>query len=161
MPPVVVLVLGAAVWKGGVPSPTLRRRAMEGARLVRTGLADAVIGCGGLGKNPPSEAEVIRALCLEAGIDPQLIRLEDRSINTEQNIRFSLPILRDMGATQVIIVTDRYHAPRAWLIARRLGLSARISCPRSGGTSLRQMAYSYAREVPATALFLTRWIFGR
>ena len=46
-----------------------------------------------------------------------------------ENIALALPILRDLGVTTVIIVTDATHAPRACLIARGLGLRATTSSP--------------------------------
>lgn len=146
---VAALVLGAAVWPGGEPSPTLRRRALEGARLYHAGKADLLIACGGTGHNPPSEAEVIRRVCLEAGLPANAILLEDRSTRTRENIAFALPLLKRAGATQVVIVTDRYHAPRARLIGRKHGLTCSTSSPPPSGTPWHRRLRSRLREVPA------------
>lgn len=156
--PVAALVLGAAVWAGGVASPTLRRRAELGARVVLEGRAGVLVACGGLGKHGPSEAEVIGWIAREAGVAEAAIRLEDRSTTTAENIRFALPILRDLGITRVILVTDRYHAPRALLIARRLGLEARAETSGSAGTRPRRILYAWCREAVALARFLVRGV---
>lgn len=143
----VVLVLGAAVWPGGQPSPTLRRRALHGASLVLSGQARALIGCGGLGRHPPTEAEVILQLCAGAGVPASALHAEAASTSTEENLRLALPILARLGADRVILVTDRYHAPRALLIARSLGLQAQASCPPAQtGTHPLRRALAWARE---------------
>ena len=45
-----IVVLGAAVWKGGKASPTLRRRAVHGAFLLRRNEARFLVGSGGVGR---------------------------------------------------------------------------------------------------------------
>jgi len=98
----------------------------------------------------------MRILLLSEGVPEGAIRLEDRSRNTVENIRFALPILRDLGATGAVIVTDATHAPRARMIARRLGLPASSASPPLRGGHLRTMLRQGLREVPATALALWR-----
>lgn len=154
----VALVLGAAVWTGGTASPTLSRRALHAARLWHQGEVAAIIGCGGIGRHPPSEAEVIVGLCRAEGIPDEALFVEDRSSTTEENLRFAVPVLEAMGARQVVIVTDRYHAPRARLVARRMGLDARIDCPPLRGTKRRRVIKQYLREVPA---YLWYWLRKR
>lgn len=154
-PVTVGLVLGAAVWADG-PSPTLRRRSLHGARLFHQNAAQYLIGCGGLGRCSPTEAAAIHALLMAQGVPQDRIRLEDQSTNTYENIRFSLPVLGLLGTKDVLIVTDWYHAPRARLIARRLGLSATSSSPPLTGANLRQQIKSALREIPAYVLAWVR-----
>jgi uncharacterized SAM-binding protein YcdF (DUF218 family) len=122
------------------------------------GKADRLIACGGIGHHPPSEAEVIRQICLEQGVRPEKIILEGRSRNTRENLSFAVPILRKLGATRVILVTDRYHAPRALMIARRLGIKASASCPAPSGTGRLNRLKSTIREIPAYVADLVRAI---
>lgn len=157
----VALVLGAAVWPGGIPSPTLKRRALKGAELVLTGQASALIACGGLGKHGPSEAQVIRQICLSAGVPDGCIHLEDRSTTTEENIRLALPILQSLQTERVFVVTDGYHSLRAVLIARKYGLIATASPTTLQGTKPRRIAYAYAREAFALAKFFVKGLFRR
>ena len=150
----VALILGAAVWAQG-PSPTLRRRAGVGAQLFHQSKVTHLIGCGGLGRHPPTEAAAIRDILTEAGVPADRIIDEDRSTSTLENITFALPILTRLGNPGVVIVTDVYHAPRARLIARRLGLSAKSESPPLRGASLPQFVRSALREVPA---YLWAWL---
>ncbi len=96
----------------------------------------------------------MRHMLVEAGIPAAAIRPEDRSTTTAENIRFALPLIPDTA--DVVIVTDGYHAPRALLIARRLGLNARTACPGRRGANPRQQIKSALREIPAYLLTLLR-----
>ena len=154
--PNVALILGAAVWEGGRASPTLRRRTLHAAALWQRGEVSWLIPCGGLGRHPPTEAEAMRTILLEAGVPAAAIRIEDRSTSTHENIALALPILRDFGVTTAIIVTDATHAPRARLIARGLGLRATTSSPPLWGGHLRTVIRQALREVPATAVAIWR-----
>ena len=152
----VALILGAAVWPGGVPSPTLRRRTLHAAGLWHGGEVQALIACGGLGTHPPTEAEAMRRLLLSEGVPDAAIRIEGRSRNTHENILLARPLLADLGATEAVIVTDATHAPRARMIARRLGLRASSSSPSLRGSHLPTTLRQGLREIPATALALWR-----
>jgi uncharacterized SAM-binding protein YcdF (DUF218 family) len=143
------VVLGAAVWPGGEPSPTLARRARHAAGLWQAGRVDAVLGCGGAGIHPPAEAAVIAAVLRRSGIPAEAIHCEDRSTNTRENLRNAAPILRRLGASEVVIVTDPYHAPRARLIARQEGIAARSDCPPWRDLGPRQLARHLPREALA------------
>ncbi|MDO9525673.1 MAG: YdcF family protein [Gemmobacter sp.] len=147
------LVLGAAVWPGGVPSPTLRRRADHAARLWSEGRVSRLIGCGGAGRHPPAEALVMRDLWRAAGVPDSAIAVETASTTTLENLRFALPLLRN-PAGPVVIVTDRYHACRARLIARHLGLHATTDCPDRGNTTRWRYLRSWLRDLVATVAFM-------
>lgn len=150
------MVLGAAVWADGVPSPTLRRRATHAAQLFLTGQVRHIIGCGGVGLNPPTEASVIRDICMGLGVPEAAISLEDTSINTLQNISNARPFLQQLKATSVLLVTDRFHRLRARLIAKHFGLEVSFSIPENKGTSLYRNVKSYVREGPALLLYFLR-----
>ncbi len=144
------LILGAGVWSDG-PSPTLVRRSRHAAALFHTGHVTALIACGGLGRHPPTEAEAIRSLLLAEGVPDAAITLEERSTTTGENIRFALPLL---AGREVLIVTDWYHAPRARLIARRVGLHATSSAPPRPGARPLVQAKGLIREIPAYLAYL-------
>lgn len=152
------LILGAAVWPDG-PSPTLRRRTALAAGLYHSGIATHLIPCGGLGRHPPSEAQMMRDLLLAAGVPPNRITPEDQSKTTEENIAFALPILAALDATSVMIVTDWYHAPRARLVARSFGLTPDSRSHGLAGARLKTQIRQGLREIPAFAMYW--WRIGR
>jgi uncharacterized SAM-binding protein YcdF (DUF218 family) len=150
-----ILVLGAAVWAGGRASPTLQRRTAEAARLWHDGAGDIVIPCGGVGRHPPSEAEVMRTLLVAAGVPEAVIHPEDQSTSTATNISGAKPILERFGIGSVLIVSDAYHLPRASLIARRAGLQVATASPPLRGARARTFLLGALREVPA---YLAAWL---
>lgn len=153
----VALVLGAAVWAGG-PSPALCRRAARAAALWHEGAVRHLIGCGGIGRHPPSEAEAIRGLLVAAGVPDDRITCESASTTTRENVGLALPILAALGAREVVIVTDLWHQPRARLIARRLGLRAGGVHPSLRGTRPAAQARMALREA---AGLVWHWIAFR
>ena len=93
------LVLGAAVWAGGEPSPTLRRRARLGggalgARARWTGSWPAAARAA----TRPPRPRRSPASSSQSGVPEAAIRLEDRSRSTHENLLFAKPILDALGA---------------------------------------------------------------
>ncbi|WP_417210609.1 YdcF family protein [Antarctobacter sp.] len=153
----VALVLGAAVRPGGVPSPALERRARHAAALWRDGHVRGLVLSGGERTHPPTEAEVMAQVCRDAGVPDAAMVLEPEASTTEENMRLARPILDALGAREVIVVTDRYHAARARLVARRVGLRARTSCPRLTGAPVWRVARAWTREAVALVWY---WLRG-
>ena len=129
-----ILILGAAVWQNG-PSPTLRRRTAHAATLWHAQPGAQIVACGGLGAHPPTEAAAMREMLVADGVRDGAITLEDQSTNTLENIRNGA---RLATFDTIIIVTDRYHARRALMVARHFGLDARANCPKPKGWHIKQ-----------------------
>jgi len=123
--PQAIVILGAAVWPGGQPSPTLRRRIDEAVRQAAAHPAALVICSGGLGRHPPSEAEVMARGLRDSGIPAERILLEDASTSTLENAGLTAAILRERGLTCILVVTSSYHVARARLTFRHFGITAR------------------------------------
>lgn len=117
----VAIVLGAAVWPTG-PSPALRARVWKGCRLLQDGRADNLIFCGGEGRYPPTEAEAAAVLAESWLVDNERVFLEDRSVNTWENLLFAHEIMAEQGFNNAFIVTDSFHMKRAILMAKKLGI---------------------------------------
>lgn len=152
----IAIILGAAVWPGGEASPTLRRRTLHGVALFKTGRVSQLICSGGLGKHPPSEAAVMREICLAEGLPTDAILLEDRSHSTLENLTNAKALIEDPETADIVIVTDHYHKWRALLTARHLGFRIRASCPSTTGTTWHRVLKSWLREIPALAYYYWR-----
>ena len=51
--------------------------------------------------------------------------MEDKSVNTEENLRFSKKIIADNGLPETVtLITDGFHQLRAEMIAEKQGISA-------------------------------------
>jgi uncharacterized SAM-binding protein YcdF (DUF218 family) len=108
-----IVVAGAPVWRGGVPSKALRRRTLAAVELWKAGHAPLLVLTGGLGLHAPPEAQVAAALAREHGVPDSALRIEDRSQNTLENAEFSRELI---GEKRVLVVTDAYHVLRSKLI---------------------------------------------
>ncbi|MEM6927309.1 MAG: YdcF family protein [Myxococcota bacterium] len=104
-----VVVAGAGVRRGGVPSGTLIRRTERGADLVLAEVAPVLALTGGIGDWGPAESVVAKAVAEARGVPADRIVLETRSTNTESNARIIREVL---GNVRVLVVTDRFHAYR-------------------------------------------------
>lgn len=151
------LVLGASVRRDGTPSPALHRRALHAAQLYLAGEVDVVIASGGIKTHPPCEADVIIALCREAGVQVQHLIPEREALTTEQNLRNVLPILAANQIEELVIVTDQFHRRRTAMVAKRLGLVTRVSCPQAPRLRLHKSAFRMLREFFALAWY---WLRG-
>ena len=59
---------------------------------------------------------------VKKGISPERLILEDKSVNTRENIRNSFRIIEEKGiAGEITVVTNEFHQYRAKLIARKEG----------------------------------------
>src|SRR5919202_4116394 len=78
----VIVVLGAAVWPGGQPSPALRRRVLHAVDLLQRGHALHLLVTGGVGKYAPAEAEVMQRVAVAHGVPPPRVLCEDQATST-------------------------------------------------------------------------------
>lgn len=123
---------------GGVTSPAIAPRVavevggafdrlLHGIRLWRVGRAPVIVLSGGVitsltGSDMP-EAERLRILAEEQGVDPAALLLESQSRNTRENAVFTAQILRQRGLQSIILVTSASHMRRAQAAFAKLGLA--------------------------------------
>ncbi len=158
-----IVILGAAVYPSGKPSPTLIRRVEWGIELLKRGEAQWLLASGGAGGREPSEAQVMRRIAVERGIPYQHILLEERAESTWENARECAKIIREQGWRQVILVTDSYHLPRSLLAFRAFGVNATpcLICRGHSGTTTRTTLLHYLRELPAIPYYALRSLYQR
>lgn len=90
----------------------LEDRARYGAQLFCDGLASSVIVTGA------GDCIISRDYLTTGGVPPENIRLECDSRSTRENALHTAPILREMGARRVVLVTTWYHGRRAFTTFR-------------------------------------------
>nr|WP_211193771.1 YdcF family protein [Pyxidicoccus fallax] len=149
-----VVVLGARVLPGGVPSGALRARTEKAVELYRRGLAPRLVFSGGVGVNPPSEARVMLALATRLGVPAEACVLEEESHSTEENARFAAKLLREAGARRVVVVSDPYHLLRARQYFRLNGLDVGTSPALETERNLNAVDRFYWTVREAVALLL-------
>jgi vancomycin permeability regulator SanA len=122
------IVLGAAQYNGE-PSPVLRARLDQAARLYESGdVGLVVVTGGGQAEDVTTEAKTGYDYLRESsGIPDERLRLEVQGGSTYESLAASARFLRAEGVVEVVLVTDRYHAKRSTLIAEEVGLSPAVS----------------------------------
>ena len=165
----VIIVLGSAVWQGERASPSLYARTQHAIALYRAGYASHFILSGGVGGNPPSEAEVMQRLAASAGVPAEALVLEDRSHSTEENLANAKALMDARGWRSAIIVSDPFHLLRAEIIARDLGIDAYGSGASSSPTytAAHLRIWYTAREAMALVWYYAaraigepEWLYG-
>ncbi len=143
-----VIVLGCKV-DGTKPSLQLKNRCAVAAQFLKEKPYSVAVLSGGQGPDEDiSEAQCMKRLLVQAGIDESRLYLEENSTNTRENLTNSYEIIKKNSLSQsILVVTNDYHQCRAMLICRDLGLDLFHS--RSCKTS----AYSFLT-------FLTRDMLG-
>lgn len=115
-----VIVLGAQ-WKPSGPSYVLQKRLDKALEYLNQNPETKVIVSGGRGANEPlSEAEGMATYLAQAGIAEERIIQENRSTNTNENLKYSGEVL-DKENDKVVLVTNNFHMFRALHIAQKQG----------------------------------------
>lgn len=125
-----ILVLGAAVFESGKPSPVLEARVAHAVSLYRRGLAPQIVLTGGVRAHPPSEAEVMARLAMAAGVPCDALVLETRANTTQQSVQFTAALLEERDVQSIIVVSSPFHLFRATWMVRNAGFVAYGSGPR-------------------------------
>ena len=120
-----LVILGCQV-KNGAPSLMLRRRLEAAYEYLNEHENVSVVVSGGKGEDEViSEAQCMRDWLVDNGISSDRIYMEDKSVNTEENLRFSKKIIDDNKLPVTItIVTDGFHQLRADMLAEKQGIEA-------------------------------------
>lgn len=112
-----IVVLGAGL-NGKKVTPLLASRIDKGIKIYRKYKGAKLIMSGGQGEDELiSEAEAMMSYAISKGVSKDDIILENRSRNTEENIRFSYNLMPTTA--HFALVTNYYHVFRALLWARR------------------------------------------
>ena len=117
-------VLGTQVLPGGKPSRTLDARVRHAARLYAAGRVERVMVTGGVGRHPPSEAEVMARILREEDVPGEAVLLEDEAESTWDSARLVAALAAGEGVSEVLVVTDPLHCVRTAAAFRRAGLIA-------------------------------------
>ncbi len=121
------VVLGAAQYNGE-PSPVLEARLDVAAELYEAGQVDVVVLTGG-GQEADitTEAKAGYDYLRDAGIPDDRLLLEVQGGSTYESLRATARFLDSDEIDEVVLVTDRFHARRAALIAEEVGFSPTVS----------------------------------
>ncbi|MEB2300084.1 YdcF family protein [Lysinibacillus xylanilyticus] len=121
-----MIVLGAKVKTGGIPSLSLKNRLEEAVKYLKKYPHVKVIVSGGKGEDEDrTEASVMLKYLQDNGIDANRIVVEDQSTSTYENLLFSKDLL-PKGTKQITIVSNDFHLKRAKYLAESLGFEVDV-----------------------------------
>ncbi len=150
--------MGASVSADGTPGGAMRRRVGAALQLADEFSNLIYLPTGGIFPDRPcSEAEAMRNLLIEAGIDSQRILLESKSKNTLQNSINTAAIIHNMPAPDAVIVcSDNYHVPRSRILLHLMGISTTYRPMPSGRQAAGwiRWAYFWCREAIAIPIYV-------
>lgn len=155
-----IIVHGSGLVRGKV-SPLLRSRLDRAVafreEMLAQGRDPLLVPSGGQGGDEPcSEGEAMAEYLIEtAGVPADRVRAETRSRTTEENLRYSHELLEAEGiAGPYVVVTSRYHAFRAALLARSLGYADEAL---GGATRFYYVPSATLREFIAVMTYRKWW----
>ncbi len=134
--PKYIVVLGATVYDHG-PCYILRQRLKESKKWADVYPEAMIVVTGGQGKDEPftEGSEMKRYLVEELGVSKDRIIVEEKSMNTFENMTFSGEILENTDdafsyeETPVLLVTNNFHMYRAMRIAKKAGFENLSGAP--------------------------------
>lgn len=143
-PATAALVLGAYVYPDGTPSHALEDRLLTGLELYRQGLVEKLLLSGDHGRVDYDEVNAMRAFCEARGVPKHDLFLDHAGFDTYDSLYRARDIF---GVERLVVVTQRFHLPRALYIARALGLQAEgVEADRR---PYQDLAYLEIRELGA------------
>ncbi len=143
----VAIVFGAGLWRDGSPTPVLRDRVETAADLYFSGKVTKLLMSGGRASIYYDEPGAMRAYALSLGVPEQDILLDyagDRSYDTCYRAKYIFHL------QEAVLVTQRFHLPRALFLCNSLGLPA-VGVEADRRIYRRSsLAFWNLRELPAT-----------
>lgn len=122
-----ILVLGAGLSNGTVPSLTLQGRLDAAIEYIKENSEGYIVLSGGQGsdENLP-ESHAMKKYLQDRGVDVKKIIIEDKSRNTNENFKFSKEKIEEhskksLDKISVKIITTDFHALRSSILARKNG----------------------------------------
>jgi uncharacterized SAM-binding protein YcdF (DUF218 family) len=149
----IILVLGAAEYHGR-PSPVLRARLDHAVDLYNAKLAPRIMTTGGAGGDPIfTEGEVGRTYLSVKGVPSEAIVVESQSDSTVASTALAGEIMRRMGLTSVIVVSDGYHIYRVKKMLEFRGLKVYGSPRREHPHDSLRERWNYVKQAAGYILW--------
>lgn len=115
-----IMVLGCGVYQNN-PTPLLEDRLKRGVAVFQTGVSPKILMSGDHGQENYDEVNVMKQYALDQGIPEEDIFMDHAGFSTYESMCRAREIF---GIDKMIIVTQKYHLPRAVYLARKLGIEA-------------------------------------
>ena len=151
------VVLGAAVWKGNIPSDIFKARILTAHQLLDSGEIEYIQLMGGSAPNELPEAEVAAKFLLDLGVKSNRLFIENLTSSTVEQITYlHKNLIPKVENHHIIIISDEYHLVRVYEITKFFNFKAYVY-PSYFNLSYSKLFYHKLREGLALLFF---WFFG-
>lgn len=141
-----IIVLGAYVSPEGIVSPMLEERLKVGYELYRQGKAGKIIVSGDHSRADYDEVNAMKQYYLDKNIPSADIFMDHAGFTTYESMYRAKHVF---GVNRAVIVSQKFHLPRAIFIARELGLEAYGVEAATGEYGQSVMLSNHVRETAA------------
>jgi SanA protein len=143
----VAIIFGAGLTRSGEATPVLKDRVETGARLYISGKAEKLLMSGDNRFVEYNEPEAMRQYALSLGVPDKDIVLDYAGRRTYDSCYRAKEIF---GVKEAILVTQKFHLPRALFLCNVLGLDG-VGVEANNLVYLkRSLLFWNLRELPAT-----------
>ena len=108
-----IVILGYGLNPNGTMRTILRRRVLTGLTVAQFFPQSPIIVTGGNPQSGNTEAGQMRGMLRLLGFPDNGIIVEDKANSTVQNAQFSVPLAKQAGTSDTILVTSTTHQGRA------------------------------------------------
>ncbi len=116
-----ILVLGCGVKPDGTPTDMLYDRVKAAAALYEAGYSDKILMSGDSATADYDEVGTMKKTAMDLGVPADAILLDPYGLSTYESVARAAEVF---GMKRAVIVTQRYHLPRALYLAKAFGLTA-------------------------------------
>jgi SanA protein len=147
----VAIVFGAGLWRDGSPTPVLRDRVATAAQLYFSGKVQILLMSGDNSTAYYNEPAAMQSYAIELGVPEDAIVLDYAGRRTYDTCYRARDIF---GLREAILVTQKFHLPRAIYTCNALGVEA-VGVPADlRAYRKRSLFFWNLRETPATLVAL-------
>lgn len=143
------LVFGAGLRRDGTPSLVLADRVAAAASLFHQGKVERLLLTGSAPSPSRDEPQAMRQLALSLGVPEDAIWMDNQGERTLDSCQRAKEVF---GIDTALLVTQRFHLPRALATCDGLGLTADGVAADLSSYSRRTQRFWELREVPATLM---------
>jgi len=144
-PPNIALVFGAGLKAKGEPSAVLEDRILTAIRLFQDGKVGKIIMSGDNRNVNHNEVQAMKNFALDQGVNEEDIILDHAGRSTYDSC---YRLKEVFSLNKIVLITQKYHLPRALYICNELGIDA-VGVPAESREYEKQVKYS-SREMLAS-----------
>jgi vancomycin permeability regulator SanA len=143
----VAIVFGAGVWADGTPTPMLADRVEGAVELYRLGRVHKILMTGDNATPEYNEVVAMQRYAERLGVPSKDIKLDYAGFSTYESCYRAKVIF---GVERAVLITQKYHLPRAVYTCNQLGIEAvGLGTPDWGKFRDDSMRFYTQREVLA------------